>query len=252
MRFTVITPTSNRPEAFELCCQCMARQVFRGDAEWVIVDDSFPLYGDMNIQTPDNLDVKYVREKPSDEMTVSRNYLAGYAVARTETIVFFEDDEWYRSDYLEKIVSEVEKPGISIAGAPYYRVYVFWRKTAFEGLKEPLVQSALCKTAIRGSRVINEHTNLLKTVVRNKGAGSGDTVLWSRQPQSSKSFVVNPGLNVSFKGILGKVRLSSTGIHPREFTGWTSVEKPDPEGRRLIEWIGEEDARKYLDLAPEA
>ena len=100
LRFSVLTPISDRPEAFDLLAMCRARQKFQGNAEWAVVDDSHvPV---TVAESPDKLEVRIVREQPTDgEMTLARNLLAGYEHTRSDTIVFCESQSWYRDNYLE-------------------------------------------------------------------------------------------------------------------------------------------------------
>jgi len=246
MRFSVVTPISDRAEAFEMMAACMARQKFDGHAEWIIVDDS---HVPVNVfKVPDSLEVRIIRETPTDGgMTLARNLLTGHRHTRSDTIVFFESQSWYRPDYLETIVSCVEKDGIAIAGAPHVRWYLLWENTWVEEFQNHPVGACLCRTAIRGRAQQALHVGQLQG---NKGSGSSDTQLWKSSVPRERAFVADHQLTVKFMGLKGKVRFSSGGTHPRVTARkrWADIESPDSGGERLSEWIGNEDAARYRGL----
>lgn len=244
--FSVITPTSERPGAFALCLEGMRRQVFDLRGEWIIVDDSeadpHPIDGPFR----SSLEVVRVRPPPLDGVTVARNYLAGYDRVRSHAVIFMEDDEWYRSDYIQTMCDLLADPACELAAAAYYRVYVLTRSTWLEGVGDPPEKAALCRTAIGGRAMMDAHIGLLARGRRDGSVGSADSALWYNTPPAKKRFTMAPGLVVSMKGIRGKARpIARTGLpkydtpHPRE--------APDTTGR-LAEWIGADDADRYLSL----
>ena len=252
MRFSVITPVSDRPEAFNLLADCMRRQEFDGYADWIIVDDS---HEPVSVEWPPgsiSLVPKIFREQPTDGcMTLARNLLCGYQHVQTETIVFCETQSWYRFDYLERLVSAAERDGISIAGYPHVRWYFCWDDmTWVEEVEAKPVSSCLCRTAIRGSAARTRHQGILERTVKHGGSGSGDTPLWRGSTESERSFIDDMYTAVKFLGIKGKLRYSSGGTHPQVSSAerWGSVETPDPQGEKLTQWMGAENARKYSCL----
>ena len=56
--FTIITPTGDRPDAFELCCKYVQRQTIK-PVEWIVIDD-----GETPTTMPDNCNyLKFIKRK---------------------------------------------------------------------------------------------------------------------------------------------------------------------------------------------
>ena len=102
---TLLTMTGARPEAWELCKRWMRNQTYAKPARWVIVDDgpdAQSLHG-----VPEEWQIDLVRRRPywePGQNTQALNILAGLdQIKPKEKLVIIEDDDYYRSEYLETI-----------------------------------------------------------------------------------------------------------------------------------------------------
>lgn len=102
-KFTVITPTGDRPEAFELCKKYVQRQAIL-PFQWIIVDDG---------QTPMSIkdlkfDVTYIRRQPNPKTdpkhTLGVNMLEAFKHVKYDRIIMVEDDDWYCPNYFEQML----------------------------------------------------------------------------------------------------------------------------------------------------
>lgn len=105
---TVVTPTGDRPAAFNKCVQWVTTQTVR-PAQWVIVDDGYTPLSDF-ISFPDW--VTYIRRERTSEdadHTLSDNIMAALPHIRHDKIAIFEDDDWYARDYLDRVSRKLEE-----------------------------------------------------------------------------------------------------------------------------------------------
>ena len=98
---TLITPTGDRIEAFELCRRWMSLQT-KGQFQWIVVDDGYtPL--------PDYLQAgtEYVRREPKEgeNHTLPLNLKLAVSLIKGNKILIIEDDDYYGPDYIA-IMSE--------------------------------------------------------------------------------------------------------------------------------------------------
>jgi hypothetical protein len=103
--FTVITPTGDRPESFEICCALMAKQTVK-PTQWIIVDDGIT----DDIKIPDFPFVQYIkrcREKREPHHTLPLQMKVALSHVKTNKIIIMEDDDWYKSDYFEWAVEKL-------------------------------------------------------------------------------------------------------------------------------------------------
>ena len=92
---TVLTPTGDRPQAFELCRRMMARQTARSRVKWIVSNDG---KSEMSVPEAD----LYLRN-------TKRPNLAGQIInaiphVEGKGLLVVEDDDWYPADYVEKMV----------------------------------------------------------------------------------------------------------------------------------------------------
>jgi hypothetical protein len=111
----LITPTGARPGQFALCQMFMQRQTYAGEVAWVIVDDAQPrstnaINGSFK---PSWTIIKVYPEPPwrIGQNTQGRNIeaavnalLANYAEKDIEAIFIIEDDDYYRPQYLDRMM----------------------------------------------------------------------------------------------------------------------------------------------------
>jgi glycosyltransferase involved in cell wall biosynthesis len=97
---SVLTPTKNRFQEFHLAIECMKRQDFQGQIEWVIVED-----GEQDVRTlleglPETVKVQYTRLDGSYTIGEKRNVCLDKATH--EVCVFWDDDDFYDPEYLSQ------------------------------------------------------------------------------------------------------------------------------------------------------
>lgn len=110
----LITPTGVRPKQFQLCCNWMRNQTYKGKVLWIVVDDGFPMTTDIKEKSfPSNWTIvkKYPRPIWSQGMnTQGRNIKAGIDIIKclpkekVEAIFIIEDDDYYKPIYLEQMM----------------------------------------------------------------------------------------------------------------------------------------------------
>jgi hypothetical protein len=134
MMIALITATGGRPRQFQLCEKFMQRQTYKDDVVWIIVDDVIPpttnLVGE---EFKPKWTIIKVYPMPAwrvGQNTQARNLNAGMRVLTDNfkkkdisAVFIIEDDDWYRPNYLEKMVDHLK--GYDIAGEKnciYYNV----------------------------------------------------------------------------------------------------------------------------------
>lgn len=143
MEFTLLTPTGDRPEAFELCERWVRRQSLR-PVKWVVIDDGLTptkcRAGQVHIYAPELRGTASLVNKL--KAFVDDNMLVGDAVA------IIEDDDWYRPSYLETQAARLRE-GYEVAGegcALYYNVAGRWWYSHTN-----VHHASLCQTVIKRS-----------------------------------------------------------------------------------------------------
>lgn len=144
----LITPTGARRAQFNLCMQWMRRQTYTGRVVWLIVDDADPVTTDAVDENfkPDWTIIK-VHPIPvwePGQNTQSRNLITGLYVLRDnypniKAIFFIEDDDYYRPQYLQRMMDHFD--GVKVLGElntvyynVVYRTYFINRNTSHSSL----------------------------------------------------------------------------------------------------------------------
>ena len=139
---TAVTCTGDRPLAFDLCRYWMSRQTRQPD-QWVVVDDgAIPM-----VSPPEGC--TYVRRAHDEDghNSLAQNILAAIPEIKGNIIMFIEDDDYYRPDYIEtiynKMWSSCVEPLFGQSLAVYYNVkYRWW-------MQHPnRTHASLCQTAM--------------------------------------------------------------------------------------------------------
>lgn len=221
---TLLTATGARPEAMRLCARWMRRQDYAGAVRWIVVDDGAQVTG---VDAPLHWRLEVVRPQPTwkaGQNTQARNLAAGLAlVGADDRLVIVEDDDHYAPDWLTHVAGELERA--ELVGERRSRYYNVATRRAREMGNEG--HASLCATAMRGAALAT-----FGQVLRTHRSGI-DMQLW-RQHRSRHLF--DGHRVVGIKGLPGRGGIGMG--HRRDFG------TPDPEGRLLREWIGE-DARFY-------
>lgn len=122
MNFTVVTPTGDRPEAFAMCEQYMARQSLQ-PALWVVLDDG-------EVPTPHTKGQLYVRCREFagvDSLTRKIEHALTSVPLAGDAVAIIEDDDWYHPEYLERMASHLGHHALVGEGkAIYYNVRYRW------------------------------------------------------------------------------------------------------------------------------
>ena len=113
----LITPTGGRPRQFELCCNWMRKQTYKGKVFWIVIDDCVPITSEIKGIFPSNWTIvkKYPRPIWQNGMnTQGRNMKAGIDVVKClpkkdiEAIFIIEDDDYYKPIYLEEMMKRMK------------------------------------------------------------------------------------------------------------------------------------------------
>ena len=198
----------------------MHQQDFKGDIQWIVVDDCWP-------ETPCTLGQTIIHPRPSWEPgrnTQMRNMLAAFPLIEGEAVMIIEDDDYYAPDYLSAMLDRLDAaPLVGEAETIYYHVgipgYTINRNTR---------HSSLFQTAFK-RELIPEVETICRRLPR-----FADIELWreigGRVFQQSLS-------SIGMKGLPGRPGI---GIGHKRQRGWIQ----DPEFKTLRKWIGE-DAEAY-------
>lgn len=207
MKLTVITCTHERPEALALCERYLKRQTRQPD-QWLVLDG------------PEPMPKKVLQALQGIQIT-------------GDAIVFIEDDDWYRADYLAWISANLEL-GYDMIGegmAAYYHVGHRWWSECGN-----VRHAALCQTAI--SRELFEP---LANVIESFHSPFFDTRIWEVECNKRLALPKNPSERrvLGIKGMPGRVGYS--GEHAQSMPPGV---RADPSLLQLWRWIGA-DALNY-------
>jgi len=227
MALTIITPTSDRPEAFQLCQRWMARQTYAGEVQWIVADDG-------REAATCTMGQEHIRRPPAETPRESflGNLLAALQRVRHDKVVFIEDDDWYAPEYLARMDRWLDQADlVGEAGARYYHLPT--RRYHFCGNTH---HASLAQTGLRAERlpkvadeICRSHTTFV------------DVRLWRRWSAGwKKRLMPQTTLSAGIKGLPGK---RGIGIGHR----LDDRHPVDADGSVLRQWIGA-DADIYFGL----
>lgn len=234
---TIITPTGERPQAFELCQRMLMRQSYTGPVRWLVVDDG---------EVPQKVTLKrrgwsvdVIRPEPfwkTGDNTQGRNILAALdRVGADDLVVFWEDDDWYSPDWLSEVRRQSERAElVGECDAVYYNVFLRKWSQIRNYEHASLRCSALRGRAIETMREVIEEDQRLPRPYRYY-----DMKLWKRHDDKA---VFEGNLTVGIKGLPGRAGIA---LGHDDIRG-----KFDPEGKDLRALIGG-DAEWYLPFYKE-
>lgn len=131
----LITPTGGRNTQIAICSRLMHAQTYKGDVVWIVVDDCNPVTTDI-IKDDFRENWTIIKEYPDPPWRVGFNtqgrnlsvgintLLKNYCKEDIEAVFIIEDDDYYRPEYLEKMMTHFE--GFNVIGEVntiYYNVY---------------------------------------------------------------------------------------------------------------------------------
>jgi len=232
-QLTLITPTSDRPVAFELCERWMRRALerFEGEVQWIVADDG---------KTPVTctLGQEHVRRPHAGDKKSSflGNLHAALEKVRYEKVLFIEDDDWYSADYLTKMSRWLDDAEICGEGrARYYHLPTRRYRLCPNG-----DHASLCQTGLRGELI----PWMLKHIAQHKSTFI-DVHLWkSGARERKRTLQPQTTLSVGMKGLPG-----TGGIGVGHRLGRRS--RCDSDGAVLRSWILEEDVAAYSRIIEE-
>ena len=222
---TIVTPTADQPTGMALCERFVARQTVKDvSIQWIVVDDG---------QTPAVLTQRQEHVLRPREVgctgaqSLCRNLLAALPLVQAPIVVFWEHDDWYRADYLETRLDQLNRPGVKVAGDDEQRYYHVgrraWRIFQNRG-------ASLCQTAMV-SEMIPAFTMIVEGRLRENSYGV-DGHFWATLDPAICSLQKSKTV-VGIKGLPGRHGL---GVGHRNWGGYTA----DPDLTTLRAWIGDD------------
>ncbi len=218
---TLLTPTGNRPDAFELCERWFERQNYRGDIQWLVADDGA-------VPTLCTMGQTVIRPEPFwsyGQNTQFRNLLALLPLIKHDKIIHWEDDDWYAPGYLQTVAGWLdEAPLVGEIPTRYYNVrFRSWHPHGND------THASLCQTGMRA-----EVLPVLRTICEE--SKWVDIALWKLV--EGKMF--HEKQNVGIKGLPGRPGQVAAHSKARVLRRMNA----DPQLETLREWIGD-DADAY-------
>ena len=222
---TCITPTGDRPEAFERCKFYMDRQTRQPD-QWIVIDN-----GKDAIRPPEGAEYRRLSFKRQRGYSIAESYILGVNLAKYNKIFFFEDDDWYARTYLKIMAPYLKKLDlVGIFRNRYYNV-----KDKYFFVNGNFHHSSLCSTCI-SSRIIPTFLKVAE-LHRDRNWKYIDLKLWMRKELKRKLLRDNY-ICVGIKGMPGRV-----GMAGHYFKEKYLKEK---DYRHLYKWLPKEDADWYV------
>ena len=224
---TCITPTGDRSEAFELCTMWMKSQRKQPD-QWIVIDDGYTPLSE-NLKT----NCQYIRREPKENegFTLTLNLRTAIPYIKYDKILIIEDDDWYGPDYISVMNHYLKK--YDLIGEMFARYYHI--------------------TTMKHSRVINnKHASLCQTGFTSKilskfiSCLDGDPYVDIRFWESETGYLIDDSsdllkLHCAIKGLKGR---NGIGTGHKEDSEYFQV---DNGLKTLISWVGEENARIYMN-----
>lgn len=105
MKYSILTPTFNRPEPLLKCLNSVLFQNHK-DFEMIIINDS-PLYDysevEKYIQDKKDSRIKYFKNEKNSGVNFSRNFALANISDDSDYVIFLDDDDWLHSNALSDI-----------------------------------------------------------------------------------------------------------------------------------------------------
>lgn len=232
---TAITPTGDRPLAFDLCQKWILNQIQKPD-QWIVVDDGDgPLGNNFPILNGNGMEFDYIRRypKPNDpKFTLAENLKAAIPHIKGDKILIFEDDEYYAPGYVQAMAGHLSRTEVTgIGKSRYYHL-----PSGGYMVIGNMGHASLAQTGFRKS-FIPEFRKIL-----TPGKLYIDYAIWTaaKKRKSCYVFFDPKPLYVGMKGLPGRNGIGR-GHDPRIYR------KKDPGRSVLKKWIPK-DYQVYLDI----
>ena len=102
MKVSVMTPTCNRKDWFNLAVYCMKNQTYTDPIEWVIVEDGDDDVSPLLLDLPGNIETKYIRLEGKHTIGHKRNICLKEATG--DILIFHDDDDYYQPEHIGHVV----------------------------------------------------------------------------------------------------------------------------------------------------
>lgn len=127
--FSVIVPLYNKAKYIEKCLQSVFNQTFK-EFELIVIDDGSSddgysiakyLCNSLVVSEWSKSPLTKVLKQENRGVSTTRNY--GVELSKFDYIAFLDADDWWATDYLQKMKSHIDKyPEAGIYGSSYYKV----------------------------------------------------------------------------------------------------------------------------------
>ena len=248
---SVITVTGDRPETFDLCKKWMDKQTILPQ-KWTIIDDGKVKMEESIIkELPPFSD--YIRREPQKHdplHTMLLNIKTALPYVKGDSILFWEDDEYYAPTYIEEMSKRLTK--YEIVGIGRSKYYHF--PTGMYLRHDNMGHASLAQTAFNSSflstlnKIIDGDMFLdIRMWMKFNGAqaplcADTDRSITERKTNTGQGIIFDDGDNCLYVGIKGLPGRSGIGSGHRDFSKYI----PDSDGSVFKKWIPK-DYKIYLD-----
>ena len=245
---TVITPTGDRPVSFALTAEFVLHQVIKESIQWIIIDDGTTpatqqfLFNFRGFPSHVTIDYHYRTPMPEKETgkfspkSLAANLLEAIPRVRGEYVFIMEDDDWYSPLYFH---DGLEKLKTYNATGPIWQCYYNLEQLTYKVLKNK--GSSLCSTCFKAD-LLPIFREVCRTCYGTNFKGI-DYSFWKELDSRGICTFIDEAhryLCVGMKSLPGRKGIG-IGHEGRKFY-------PDPEGKKLREWVGEAWANRYLEI----
>ena len=153
MKVSVMTPTRNRTDWFEMAVYSMKNQDYTNPIEWVIVEDGEGDVRSRLTDLPPHVEVKYVRLDGTHPVGRKRNECLDHATG--DLLIFHDDDDYYQPNHISYCVrSLTEQKAFGVAGCS---VIVAWQKGEFYASGQAGQNSTPCGVLCFTSKAVKQY-----------------------------------------------------------------------------------------------
>lgn len=220
---TIITPTGYRHKAFAKCEEYVARQNYikkGGTYQWLVIDD-----GKEPIKTTMGQEYYHLKPQKNKSKSICTNYAFALERVKYKNIFFIEDDDWYRSTYIERTLDALKM--WDLVGYWKNRYYNIHERKYYQN--HNMGHSSLCSSAITSNIIFDVHRIVIKLL--GHGGVFIDLRLWRLGVK--KKIIDDKSQVVGIKGMPGRLGPTHTLNGRRK-----NLYKADKDFAVLREWIG--------------
>lgn len=230
-KITLITPTGDRPFAFDLCQNWMSRQTVKY-FQWIVIDDG-------KVPMTPKVEMQYIRRepKPNDpKCTLALNISLALNYVKGDYVFIIEDDEYYAPNYLETMMNNFGLYFIiGLKDSRYYHL----QSGGYIKLKNP-VHASLAETAFIAS-IVPEVKKIVDSKI-HKLPPYFDIDIWKQFYK--QSFLFDDETNPIYLGIKGLPGRGGAGAgHTPDL-----YKLRDDENRSVLKRLVSKDYQTYLNF----